>query len=348
VGLNIFKFLEDGDTIALRTQVINMSSYDAWVNANVSFYKSYSDNTTDYIGSKATNASGWAVHESHIYDSSSGLYAFIAKASYAKIVAVNYITLTVAAETRLLLDVEKDNATSYMQTVNGTQPFCTTTYYGYQPATNTTTLTVSPQSTDTATPTKTPEELQHEAEDSEWYRTEHEFTLWFPFYRLHLFYVYEGEDQVDFGLSIIPGANIVFIYDSFQTLIAEVLNDIARDVLKAWLIGEACVFIGMHAGIWAFLAALAISIGTKAYLLSQSWDSKQKLGTILVATLISTLISISLGLHKFFSSSLIAMASSALGILKAAFSFLYKFVMVPINIFLLFNIHNRIMELEGS
>jgi hypothetical protein len=252
---------KDGAPITLQAQVINMSSYDPWVNANVSFYKSYSDNTTDYIGSKATNASGWAVLESHSYNSSSGVYAFLAKASYAKIIAVNHLTLTVASEPRLLLDVEKENTTnqhvlqgklvsdgqslagktiklsvngtffdalstdengafqldlnclteeeknatsynieawfegaspqnvtSYVNTANGTKPFCTTTYYSYKPAMNVTTLTVYPQSTDVALATKTPEELQTEQEEEGWLHVwgPDSFSLLPPFMKFHM------------------------------------------------------------------------------------------------------------------------------------------------------------------
>lgn len=53
------------------------------------------------------------------------------------------------------------NATAWAYTLEGTKyPACTTTQHGYKPVSNCTTLTVTPQATDTTTQTKTPEEMQ--------------------------------------------------------------------------------------------------------------------------------------------------------------------------------------------
>jgi len=55
------------------------------------------------------------------------------------------------------------SATAYV-TVNGTEYAVSTTIrYGYKPASNSTVLTVSPQSTEATTPTKTPEQMEEEA-----------------------------------------------------------------------------------------------------------------------------------------------------------------------------------------
>jgi hypothetical protein len=62
---------------------------------------------------------------------------------------------------------EPCSATAYGYTPNGTEyAVCTTVQYGFKPASNSTWLTVEPQSTQVMTPTKTPEELQQEAEQS--------------------------------------------------------------------------------------------------------------------------------------------------------------------------------------
>lgn len=93
------------------------------------------------------------------------------------------------------------NATAYVATPNGTQyAVCTTIHYGFKPSSNSTMLTVEPHGTTATTPTKTPEELQQEAENSGSLRHEHEFSLWYPWYRLHLITVFDGEDVLGIGL----------------------------------------------------------------------------------------------------------------------------------------------------
>jgi len=58
---------------------------------------------------------------------------------------------------------------------NSQYPLCTTLYYyGYKPSANTTILTVDPKSTQLMTTTKTPEQLQAEAEQSGW------LSIWGP------------------------------------------------------------------------------------------------------------------------------------------------------------------------
>ena len=78
------------------------------------------------------------------------------------------------------------SATAYSR-VNGTDyPVCTTIQYGYKPSSNSTWLAVEPQATQIATTTKTPEQMQAEAEQSGWLSIWHEFSWWYPWYRLHV------------------------------------------------------------------------------------------------------------------------------------------------------------------
>lgn len=71
-------------------------------------------------------------------------------------------------------------------------PVCTTIEYSYKPASNTTTVTVEPQSSKVAVPTKTPEQMQQEAEQKGWLKIWHEFTWWYPWYRLHIKLTFNG------------------------------------------------------------------------------------------------------------------------------------------------------------
>jgi len=49
-------------------------------------------------------------------------------------------------------------------------------------------------------PPKTPEELQQEAEESGWLTIWHEFNWWFSWYRFHIVYILDGQQQFDVGI----------------------------------------------------------------------------------------------------------------------------------------------------
>ena len=70
------------------------------------------------------------------------------------------------------------NLTGLATLPNGTQyAVCTTLqYFGYKPAGNCTWLTVEPQSTQVMQQTKTPEQMQKEAQQSGWLSIWHEFS----------------------------------------------------------------------------------------------------------------------------------------------------------------------------
>jgi hypothetical protein len=73
---------------------------------------------------------------------------------------------------RIVVSFDGDNpsnATAYAYTPNGTKyAICTTIQFGYKPVANRTLLTVEPQATQVTTPTKTPEQMQQEAQQSGW------------------------------------------------------------------------------------------------------------------------------------------------------------------------------------
>jgi hypothetical protein len=105
---------------------------------------------------------------------------------------------------------EPCSATAYSYTPNGTEyAVCTTFQYGFKPASNATWLTVEPQSTQVMQPTKTPEQMQQEAEESGWLSIWHEFTWWYPWYRLHFKFTMNGA-KIDVGFNpALPGGETV-------------------------------------------------------------------------------------------------------------------------------------------
>ena len=97
------------------------------------------------------------------------------------------------------------NATAWATTLNGQQyPACTTIQHGYEPAYNTTTLIVLPESTEVLAMTTSPEEMQKEAQNSGSLRVYSEWSWWYPWYRLHVAINMNGA-RIDVGFSpILP------------------------------------------------------------------------------------------------------------------------------------------------
>ena len=152
---------------------------------------------------------------------------------------------------------------------------CTTIQYGYKPSTNTTRLTVAPQATDVVTPEKTPEQLQQEAENSEWLRIEPEFSWWYPWFRLHYklnVNLPQGNPNIDYGWSPLPFGES---YSANNHALANILNDgsssIQQDVIVSYYIGVLLQFgIGIFLGRTGIYAAIAIGVYA-AYSLASAW-----------------------------------------------------------------------------
>jgi len=114
---------------------------------------------------------------------------------------------------------------------------CTTLqYFPYKPASNNAMLTVEPQSTEIMTSTKTPEEMQQEAEDSGWLSTWHEWSWWYPWYRLHV--------KVNVNPTIDVGFNPVLPFgetwnweglEVFADVVAEIWEEVMLDFMGVFI-----------------------------------------------------------------------------------------------------------------
>jgi len=242
------------------------------------------------------------------------------------------------------------NATAYVATPNGTQyAVCTTIHYGFKPSSNSTMLTVEPHGTTATTPTKTPEELQQEAENSGWLRPpEPEFSLWFPWVRLHFIGEYDGEVMIDVGVAILPFADSGFFSDTLlKEKLEEWMGKIAWSIFVGVIVTETALWLASHAGLPYFAFVLLGYIGYKFLMLNTNWNSLEGLWISLVSTFISTVISVWSGLSSFLPSALCALAASAANVKNLAFAFLCKLIMIPVNIFLLMMTWDRIVALGG-
>jgi len=105
---------------------------------------------------------------------------------------------------------------------------CTTIQYGNQPCSNSAMLTVDPQSTIAMISTKTPEEMQQEAEQSDWFRVEPEFSWCFPWFRLHYKLdvdLPQGNPKLDHGWSPLPFGEST---NANSTVLASIMNDVTE------------------------------------------------------------------------------------------------------------------------
>jgi hypothetical protein len=172
---------------------------------------------------------------------------------------------------------EPCSATAYALTPNGTEyAVCTTVQYGFKPTSNSTWLTVEPQSTQVMTPTKTSEELQQEADSSGWLNTWHEFTWWYPWYRLHI--KINVNPVIDVGFNpILPGGETWNWQglEIFKDMIEEVITDIALEfatLFGMYLVAKWLSFSPTH--ILAAIIAESVKFGLQLALFIKDFDDQ--------------------------------------------------------------------------
>lgn len=246
------------------------------------------------------------------------------------------------------------NLTGYAVTPNGTEyAVCTTLqYFGYKPACNATWLTVEPQATQVLMSTKTPEEIQAEAEAEGWLKPpEPRFSLWYPWFRLHFVMVFDGEDILDVGLSPL-GCDLVVPYQPFDSWINDAINEvivkpIAKALFIGWIMSEIAVFAGMHLGPVGFAAVLVGSVISKGLLLLSTLDSVEGLKGSFVGTCFSWAYGFITALKEVVGLG-IACLTDFLKIGELSFwKLVFKFIYIPLNMYFLMRIVFRVVELGG-
>jgi hypothetical protein len=164
------------------------------------------------------------------------------------------------------------NATAWTRMLDGTSyASCTTTYIGIKPSANSTILTVDPVATMMNMQNKTPEQIQQETEQSGALTVYHEFSWWYPWYRIHididvnpkLFYSLDlfGFGNLDFeGLEYASGVDEEIAGYGALTE-AAVLTGVSTFILL-WQEKITASIIG---GITLFGATMAAMAATNAY-----------------------------------------------------------------------------------
>jgi hypothetical protein len=256
------------------------------------------------------------------------------------------------------------NASAWAYTLDGQcYPACTTVQHGYKPCQNSASLTVEAPKTDatapagnepptqpecttvTLPPPKTQEQVEQEAKDNGWLRVWHEFSWWFPWYRIHYVYVYEGVDQFDQGMSPLPLAGVTLdCSDAFLKLLAGFWSRVIWPIAGALVAAELTALVASNAGPTGFVAALLVSIGMKGLSLINNWNSVNGLISALIGSVFSTVV----GLLKWTWSLAADFFKLLMGVIDLAgfgFGNLYRILSFPVTIGFEGQILQRLHEL---
>lgn len=195
-------------------------------------------------------------------------------------------------------------------------------------------------------PQKLSEEMQKEAEGNGSLRVWHEFSWWFPWYRVHFVSVYEGSDQFDQGISPIPfvGATLTcapMFLNMLKALWSRVIFPIAGAVAGA----EFTSLLASNAGIQGFIAAIILSLGTKGASLLTNWNSIDGLWSVFVGIIFSTVLGIlRYGIVNLIGNFLKVIMGIA-NIAEVGPGNLYRIIGVPVNVSFATTILVRLHEL---
>ena len=168
------------------------------------------------------------------------------------------------------------NATAWAYTPDGSRyAACTTVQYnGYKPSVNTTSLTVDPRATGLMT-TKSPEQLQKEAEQNGTLTIWHEFSWWYPWYRMHI--QVSVNPAIHLGLNpILPGGetaewNGLEFFNSLESEIVQTIGIEALGLIGTYLAAKYLSLASFVAGI----IAEGAKIGLQILFLIPSWNSAE-------------------------------------------------------------------------
>ena len=200
---------------------------------------------------------------------------------------------------------EPCTATAYGHTPNGTEyAICTTIQYGFKPTCNSTWLTVETQAIQVMTSTKTPEEMQAEAESSGWLRLEPRFSWWYPWYRLHIQINVNPRIHVGFN-PLLPGGevwdweNLDFFSDLYEQFLEELVVD-SLGLFAGYVVAKGFSLWNWPATAIAFI----VKAGLQAGLLAKDWHDSGRMLAAAITNILIGIIAIKTSLAKAFLDTL--------------------------------------------
>jgi hypothetical protein len=202
-------------------------------------------------------------------------------------------------------DTPFKSATAYLTSPNGTRCAISTTiqYASYKPSANSTSVLIMPQTTTGETSLKSPDQLQEDA-GAYGVSTWSEFSWWYPWYRFHITLVWNGQEQFDIGLTLLPFGDSFYCTDNFMQVVTLLLPKVSLSIVTGLVVAEIAGRIASQSGL-GLVIGLLISWGARAYALMTNWNSIAGLASAYIGSLIATAIGIMrTGLWGLFESFL--------------------------------------------
>ena len=168
------------------------------------------------------------------------------------------------------------SATAWAKTLDGQDyAACTTVQYGYKPAYNTTTLTISAQSTEMMTTTMSPAEMQQEAEQSGALTIWHEWSWTYPWYRLHVKVHVNPTIHVGFNPILLGGEiaewNDLNFFNGLRDEVLQTVGIEAFGLVATYLLAKYLSIGSFTAGILTELVKIGFQVG----FLFPGWNSAE-------------------------------------------------------------------------
>jgi hypothetical protein len=190
--------------------------------------------------------------------------------------------------------------------------------------------------------------MQKDAEANGGLHVYPEFSWLYPWFRLHFAWEYNGQTMLDIGIAPLPFADTASFPDAaFKEEVSMALLRTALNIFISVAVTQVALWAASSGGLAPFAAILIGYIIYKLVNLESNMNSLENLWISLVSTIVSLAISVYTGLCSFLPSSLQALAAGAASIKNAAFAFLCKIIMIPVNLFLLNIAWNQIVLLGG-
>jgi hypothetical protein len=226
---------------------------------------------------------------------------------------------------------------------------CTTNQYDLRPSTNSSTLAVLLQTTDAITATKTMEQMQQEAQQSGWMPpAKAQFTLWYPWFRMHYQFVPNGIVAFDVGVSPLPFGNTVTYSSNFSLTVTGLLQKVIVGIATAVALSDVVGQIAAQFGPEGFLAALLISTETKVLSFTANLNSADGLISVFFGALVTTVIGyvktlLLSGIEIF--SKILECATDVSNLWDVGFGALYSMISIPMNIAFMYIVVQRAIQL---
>jgi len=206
------------------------------------------------------------------------------------------------------------------------------------------TLTVEPQTTLLLMANKTPEQIQQEAMQNGTLSFWHEWSWWFPWYRMHFVCTYSGATAFDIGISLLPFGNTLQCMEWFMQTIISLLPKVSWKIVAGLATAEFLSLLASTSGAALILASLT-TFSLKIVSTSLAWNSIEDLISVWFGILIPTVVSLVKNSLWDLFQTILDLMMAAKSLAEIGFGKLYSLISTTMNIAFLAHILQRLDEL---